>query len=130
MGVSRWSTSEVPTQGTMAPNDNRPIGTNYEDKGPKPERGRFLRFDHIEWWVGNAKQAASYYCARLGFEPLAYQGLETGSRKVASHVVRQRDTIFVINHAPVVGAFIGALPVAAAAPAEAAAEAAPVVEEA
>merc|ERR1712013_424559 len=91
--------SEVPTQGTMAPNDNRPIGTNYEDKGPKPERGRFLRFDHIEWWVGNAKQAASYYCARLGFEPLAYQGLETGSRKVASHVVRQKDTIFVFKSA-------------------------------
>jgi 4-hydroxyphenylpyruvate dioxygenase len=34
-------------------------------------------------------QAASYYCTRLGFEPLAYQGLETGSRKVAAHVVRQ-----------------------------------------
>merc|ERR1711942_627499 len=67
--------------------------------GPKPERGRFLRFDHIEWWVGNAKPAASYYCARLGFEPLAYQGLETGSRKVASHVVRQRDTIFVFKSA-------------------------------
>jgi len=83
----------------MAPNDSRPIGTNYEDKGPKPERGRFLRFDHIEWWVGNAKQAASYYCARLGFEPLAYQGLETGSRKVASHVVRQKDTIFVFKSA-------------------------------
>jgi len=83
----------------MAPNDDRPIGTNYEDKGPKPERGRFLRFDHIEWWVGNAKQAASYYCARLGFEPLAYQGLETGSRKVAAHAVKQRDTIFVFKSA-------------------------------
>jgi len=91
--------SEVPREQAMAPNDNRPIGTNYEDKGPKPERGRFLRFDHIEWWVGNAKQAASYYCARLGFEPLAYQGLETGSRKVASHVVRQKDTIFVFKSA-------------------------------
>ena len=34
---------------------------------------RFLKFDHIEWWVGNAKQAASFYCARLGFEPYAYK---------------------------------------------------------
>ena len=34
---------------------------------------RFLKFDHLEWWVGNAKQAASYYCARLGFEPFAYK---------------------------------------------------------
>jgi len=83
----------------MPPNDDRPIGTNYEDKGPKPDRGRFLRFDHIEWWVGNAKQAASYYCTRLGFEPLAYQGLETGSRKVASHAVKQRDTVFVFKSA-------------------------------
>ena len=51
----------------------RPIGTTYTDKGPKPDRGRFLKFDHIEWWVGNAKQAASHYCARFGFEPFAYQ---------------------------------------------------------
>merc|ERR1711981_246545 len=39
-------------------------------------------------------------------------------------------THHVINHAPVIGAFTGLVPVAAAAPAEAAAEAAPVVEEA
>jgi len=87
------------SQHRMPPNDDRPIGTNYADKGPKPDRGRFLRFDHIEWWVGNAKQAASYYCTRLGFEPLAYQGLETGSRKVASHAVKQKDTIFVFKSA-------------------------------
>uniref|UniRef100_A0A8C2IUQ7 4-hydroxyphenylpyruvate dioxygenase n=1 Tax=Cyprinus carpio TaxID=7962 RepID=A0A8C2IUQ7_CYPCA len=41
------------------------------------------------FWVGNAKQAASYYCNKLGFEPLAYRGLETGSRDVVSHVVKQ-----------------------------------------
>jgi 4-hydroxyphenylpyruvate dioxygenase len=34
---------------------------------------RFIRFDHVEWWVGNALQAASYYCIRMGFEPLAYK---------------------------------------------------------
>ena len=27
-------------------------------QGPKPEKGKFLAFDHVEWWVGNAKQAA------------------------------------------------------------------------
>jgi len=83
----------------MAPNDDRPVGTNYTDKGPKPDRGRFLRFDHIEWWVGNAKQAASFYCTRFGFEPMAYKGLETGNRDVASHVVKQKDTIFVFKSA-------------------------------
>jgi len=77
----------------------RPIGTNYTDKGPKPARGKFIRFDHIEWWVGNAKQAASFYCARLGFQPLAYKGLETGSRKVACHAVIQGTAIFVFKSA-------------------------------
>ena len=42
-------------------------------QGKKPEKGRFLNFHHVEWWVGNAKQAASYYCARLGFQPFAYK---------------------------------------------------------
>ncbi|KAK6637295.1 hypothetical protein RUM44_007710 [Polyplax serrata] len=68
--------------------------TTYTDKGVKPEGGKFLSFDHITFWVGNAKQAASYYCTRLGFEPLAYKGLETGSRKHATHVVRQNKIIF------------------------------------
>lgn len=77
--------------------DYVPVGTNYTDKGPKPDGGKFLKFDHIEWWVGNAKQAASYYCARLGFEPFAYKGLETGERKVAAHVVRQGDAVFVFK---------------------------------
>lgn len=45
--------------------------------------------DHVCWWVENAKQAASYYVTRFGFERVAYKGLETGERKVASPVVRQ-----------------------------------------
>ena len=27
----------------MAPNDNRPVGTNYTDKGPKPSRGKYVQ---------------------------------------------------------------------------------------
>lgn len=34
-------------------------------------------------------QAASFYCNKMGFEPLAYKGLETGSREVVSHVIKQ-----------------------------------------
>lgn len=71
--------------------------TTYTDKGPKPEKGKFLRFDHITFWVGNAKQAASYYCTKMGFQLLAYKGLETGSREVASHAVRQNKIIFVFQ---------------------------------
>ena len=35
--------------------------------------------DHVEFWVGNAKQAAHYYRALWGFTPVAYAGLETAS---------------------------------------------------
>ncbi|CAH0555965.1 unnamed protein product [Brassicogethes aeneus] len=69
--------------------------TTYTNKGPKPTNGKFLYFDHLTFYVGNAKQAASYYITRLGFEPVAYKGLETGSRKYASHVVRQNKIVFV-----------------------------------
>lgn len=63
--------------------------TSYEDKGPRPERGRFLNFDHLTFWVGNALQAATFYCIKMGFQPVAYRGLETGSRRIVEHVVEQ-----------------------------------------
>ncbi|XP_057677718.1 4-hydroxyphenylpyruvate dioxygenase [Corythoichthys intestinalis] len=73
--------------------------TSYTDKGEKHERGRFVRFHHITFWVGNAKQAASFYCDKMGFEPLAYKGLETGSRELVSHVIRQDKIIFAFESA-------------------------------
>lgn len=73
--------------------------TSYTDKGPKPKYGKFLCFDHLTFYVGNAKQAASYYITRMGFEPLAYKGLETGSRKYAAHAVRQNKIVFVFMSA-------------------------------
>ncbi len=45
--------------------------------------------DHVEYWVGNAKQAAYYYQHAFGFTPVAYSGLETGNRRSASYVLRQ-----------------------------------------
>ncbi|XP_019750776.1 4-hydroxyphenylpyruvate dioxygenase [Hippocampus comes] len=71
--------------------------TSYTDKGEKHERGKFVRFHHVTFWVGNAKQAASFYCDKMGFEPLAYKGLETGSREVVSHVIRQDKIIFAFD---------------------------------
>ncbi|KAF5929326.1 hypothetical protein HPG69_019347 [Diceros bicornis minor] len=73
--------------------------TTYSNKGEKPERGRFLHFHSVTFWVGNAKQAASFYCNKMGFEPLAYKGLETGSREVVSHVIKQEKIIFVFSSA-------------------------------
>lgn len=45
--------------------------------------------DYIEFYVGNAKQAAHYYQTAFGFQPLAYCGPETGIRDRASYVLRQ-----------------------------------------
>ncbi|MFN7922491.1 MAG: VOC family protein [Bryobacteraceae bacterium] len=45
--------------------------------------------DHVELYVGNAKQAAYFYRAALGFRLAAYRGLETGSRDRVSYVLEQ-----------------------------------------
>jgi 4-hydroxyphenylpyruvate dioxygenase len=45
--------------------------------------------DHLELYVGNAKQAAHYYKTAFGFQDLAYAGPETGVRDRASYVLQQ-----------------------------------------
>lgn len=45
--------------------------------------------DHIELYVGNAKQSSYYYQAAFGYELVAYSGLETGSKDQASYVLQQ-----------------------------------------
>jgi len=60
----------------------------------RPPIGKFLGFDHVVYWVGNAKQAASFYTSRFGFEYLAYKGLETGERNVVSHVIKKNHIFF------------------------------------
>src|SRR5918996_1755970 len=53
--------------------------------------------DHVEFWVGNARQAAAFYRALWGFTPVAFSGLETGIRDRASYVMRQNDITFVFT---------------------------------
>ncbi|RPD46678.1 4-hydroxyphenylpyruvate dioxygenase [Paracnuella aquatica] len=55
--------------------------------------------DYVEFYVGNAKQAAHYYISAFGFQPLAYAGPETGQRDRASYVVRQAKLTFVLTSA-------------------------------
>ncbi len=55
--------------------------------------------DHVEFYVGNAKQAAYYYQTAWGFQPLAYRGLETGSKDRTSYVLRQGDIVLVLTSA-------------------------------
>ena len=61
--------------------------------------GGALRFEHLELWVGNAKQAAEYYITALGFRPLAYAGPETGLTDRASYVVAQGAIRLVLTSA-------------------------------
>ncbi len=56
-----------------------------------------LGTDHVEFYVGNAKQAAHYYKTAFGFQSLAYAGPETGVRDRASYVVRQNKLTFVFT---------------------------------
>jgi 4-hydroxyphenylpyruvate dioxygenase len=58
---------------------------------------RLKRVHHVEFWVGNAKQAAFYYRKAFGFSQLAYSGLETGNRTFASYVLAQNKVRFVIS---------------------------------
>jgi 4-hydroxyphenylpyruvate dioxygenase len=53
--------------------------------------------DHVELWVGNAKQAAYFYRRAFGFELVAYAGLETGVRDRTSYVLRQGRITLVIT---------------------------------
>ncbi|MFM8432741.1 MAG: 4-hydroxyphenylpyruvate dioxygenase [Bacteroidota bacterium] len=56
-----------------------------------------LGTDHIEFWVGNAKQASYYYQHAFGFRLIAYAGPETGVRDRASYVLQQGKIRFVFS---------------------------------
>jgi 4-hydroxyphenylpyruvate dioxygenase len=56
-------------------------------------------WDHVELWVGNAKQSAYFYEHAMGFTRTAYAGPETGVRDRASYVLEQGDVRFVVTSA-------------------------------
>lgn len=55
--------------------------------------------DFVEFYVGNAKQAAHYYQSAFGFQPLAFSGPETGNRETCSYALRQNKLTFVFTSA-------------------------------
>ncbi len=55
------------------------------------------RVHHIEFWVGNARQASFFYRRGFGFSQIAYRGLETGSRQLTSYVLRQGQATFLLT---------------------------------
>ncbi len=58
-----------------------------------------LGTDYVEFYVGNAKQAAHFYKSAFGFQSYAYKGLETGCKEYASYVVVQ-DKIRIVLTTP------------------------------
>src|SRR4249920_3786811 len=53
--------------------------------------------DYVEFYVGNAKQAAHFYKTAFGFQSLAYAGPETGVKDKASYAIRQNKLTFVLT---------------------------------
>src|SRR5260370_2551184 len=55
--------------------------------------------DYVEFYVGNARQAAYFYRAAFGMKLIAYSGPETGVRDHASYVLEQGKVRFVLTTA-------------------------------
>ncbi|MDI9359175.1 MAG: 4-hydroxyphenylpyruvate dioxygenase [Phycisphaerales bacterium] len=59
--------------------------------------------DYVEFYVGNAKQSAYYFCNAWGMMPYAYCGPETGVRDRVSYVVKQDKIVLVLTSSLVNG---------------------------
>lgn len=73
------------------------IATQKQTSGTQTDFLPLLGTDYVEFYVGNAKQAAHYYISAFGFSPLAYSGPETGVKDRASYVVRQNKLTFMLT---------------------------------
>ncbi len=56
-----------------------------------------LDWDHIEWWVGNARAVTAWLCSGFGFHVSAYAGPETGLRDQVSYLLEQGNIRFLIT---------------------------------
>ncbi len=69
------------------------IATKTEVKNPLGLK----KIHHVEFYVGNAKQAEFYYRKAFGFSRAAYSGLETGNRETTSYLLKQNNVNFVLT---------------------------------
>jgi 4-hydroxyphenylpyruvate dioxygenase len=58
---------------------------------------RILGWDHLEWWVGNARAVTAWLAGGFGFEVVAYRGPETGVTDRVSYVLASGDSRFVVT---------------------------------
>ncbi len=75
---------------TSTPSQNSAID-NHREEFP------ILGFHHVEFWVGNAYQAAHYYRAIHGYRIVGYRGPETGVRDRASYALQQGDVRLLLT---------------------------------
>ena len=79
---------------------NRALCSRTACPNPSPPGKDFLPLkgtDHVEFYVGNARQAAYFYRAAFGMSLVAYAGPETGQRDRASYVLQQGKIRFVLT---------------------------------
>ena len=55
------------------------------------------KIHHVEFYVGNAKQAELFYRKAFGFSRAGYMGLETGNREVTSYLLKQNNVNFILS---------------------------------
>jgi 4-hydroxyphenylpyruvate dioxygenase len=77
----------------MITETNTAIDTNIAVQNPLGLK----KIHHVEFYVGNAKQAEFYYRKAFGFSRAAYSGLETGNRETTSYLMRQVNINFVLT---------------------------------
>jgi 4-hydroxyphenylpyruvate dioxygenase len=83
----------------MSTTASAPVASHSAAESLKSQRD-FLPLkgtDHVEFYVGNAKQAAYFYRTAFGMSLVAYAGPETGQRDRASYVVQQGKVRFVLT---------------------------------
>ena len=81
----------VSASGVEAPPSAAAQPAEHEDFLP------ILGVEYVEYWVGNAYQAAQYYRTHFGFDVVAYAGPETGVRDRASYVLKQGQITFTLT---------------------------------
>jgi len=77
----------------MVTETNTAINTDTAVKNPLGLK----KIHHVEFYVGNAKQAEFYYRKAFGFSRVGYMGLETGNREVTSYLLRQSNINFILS---------------------------------
>jgi len=64
---------------------------------PASVASRILGWDHLEWWVGNARAVTAWLTGGFGFQVVAYQGPETGVSDRVSYVLAAGRSRFVVT---------------------------------